>query len=207
MWLIVPNNRLRSFNNYLTLVVVGLSLYIVLLPFLPIFQLWYDGFRDSTGGTRYSGLLASQNGQNDNLKDAPRDNRLVLPSIHVDDPIVVGEDPSNVHRGIWHRPNTSTPDRGGNTVLVGHRFTYSTPAIFYHLDKVAIGDTFAIWWEGREYVYQVFDSKIVPATAIEIEDNTSEPIATLYTCTPIWTAQNRLVIQARLVNTDVLEEI
>ncbi len=198
---------LRAFNNGLTVVVVLLGLYITSFPFLPYVSLWQDKLGDNTDGVRYSGLLASQsNVDTPNLKTAPKENRLVLPNISFDEPIIVGDDPNNVHLGVWHRPHTSTPDKGGNTVLVGHRFSYSSPATFYHLDKVTAGESFAIWWEGQEYVYTVTETFIVPATAIEIESNTSEAIVTIYTCTPLWTAENRLVVRAKLVNTDILKD-
>lgn len=198
--------RHRTLNNWLTIVVVLLGAYITIFPFLPHFDLWKSRLGDDTNGVRYSGLLAAQNNIDTTaLAEAPEDNRLVLPTISLDEGIVVGDDPNNVHLGVWHRPRTSTPDKGGNTVLVGHRFSYNSPATFYHLDKMKEGDTFAIWWEGTEYVYEVFATTIVEATAVEIEDNTADPIVTLYTCTPVWTAEDRLVIRARLVNTDVLE--
>ena len=206
MSLLRPSFGLRTFNNLLTLVVVGLGLYITAFPFLPHLDLWREQLSDNTNGVRYSGLLAEQSNVDDEvLAEAPTDNRLVLPSITLDEPIVVGDDPDNVHRGVWHRPRTSTPDKGGNTVLVAHRFSYNSPATFYHLDKMDDGDQFAVWWEGKEYVYEVFTTVVVGATAIEIEANTEEPIMTLYTCTPVWTAENRLVVKARLVNTEVLD--
>ena len=206
--LTAPWKTLRTFNNYLTVVVVGFALYLILLPFLPNLSLILSNWTDNTNGIRYQGVLASSQGEdkNENLVDAPKDNRLVLPSIQLDEEIIVGDDPSNVNLGVWHRPRSSTPDKGGNTVLVGHRFTYSDPATFYHLDKVDVGDRFAIWWESEEYVYEVLQTKVVGATAIEIEENTEEPIVTLYTCTPVWTAENRLVIRAALINTEVLDE-
>ncbi len=199
---------LRHFNNFLTAIVLGLSAYMIAFPFLPYFDLWREQWSDNTGGVRYVGLMAEENGEggNQNLNEAPEDNRLVLPSIALDKEIVVGEDPSNVHLGAWHRPRSSTPNKGGNTVIVGHRFSYNSPATFYHLDKVGIGDTFAIWWEGREYVYRVRQTRVVDASAIEIEENTDEPIATLYTCTPVWTAQDRLVIVGELLNPEILDE-
>lgn len=204
----LPQVSLRSFNNFLTVIVVMLGLYITILPFLPQLELIKDQLGDNTAGVRYSGLLAEENNVDPTvLSKPPDDNRLVLPTITLDEPIVVGNDPNNVHRGVWHRPQTSTPDKGGNTVLVGHRFSYSSPATFYHLDKLEVGDTFAIWWEGKEYVYEVFQTVVVNPSAIEIEANTTEPIATLYTCTPVWTAENRLVIKANLVNTEVLDEV
>ena len=199
---------LRQFNNLLTAIILLLSLYMIAFPFLPYLELWKDQLSDNTGGVRYSGLLANENGESDNsnLREPPDGNQLVLPTISLDEPIVVGDDPGNIHRGAWHRPNTSTPNKGGNTVIVGHRFSYSDPAIFYHLDKMTVGDTFAIWWEGKEYVYRIFQTRVVEATAIEIEDNTVEPIATVYTCTPVWTATDRLVIRGELLNPEVLDE-
>lgn len=199
-----PISKLRKFNNGLTAVVIVLGLYIMALPFLPFIDLWWDKLWDNTNGVRYSGALAQQEGASGNLAEAPKDNRLVVPQIQVDNEIILGEDPSNVHKGVWHRPHTSTPDKGGNTVLVGHRFSYSDPATFYHLDKLKNGDRFAIWWEGKEYVYEVFDISIVGPKAIEVEANTDEPIATLYTCTPVWTAANRLVVKAKLTNPEIL---
>lgn len=202
----ITNYRLslRHFNNFLTAIVIALSTYMILFPFLPYLELWRNSISDETGGVRYQGILAAESGQadNQNLSEPPQDNRLVLPSISLNEEVIVGDNPNLVHLGAWHRPNTSTPDKGGNTVIVGHRFSYSSPATFYHLDKIKSGDKFAIWWEGKEYVYKVFETKIVPATAIEIERNTDKPIATLYTCTPIWTATNRLVVRAELINQD-----
>lgn len=200
---------LRHFNNFLTAVVLLLSFYMIAFPFLPVLDLWRAQLADNTGGVRYVGLLAEENGESENTNlqvVPPEENRLVLPSIALDKEIVVGEDPSLVHQGAWHRPRSSTPNKGGNTVIVGHRFTYSSPAIFYHLDKIELGETFAIWWEGREYVYRVTQTKVVDASAIEIEANTEKPIVTLYTCTPIWTAKDRLVIVGELLNPEILDE-
>jgi sortase A len=194
------NSKLRKVNNVLTVIVVFLSMYLIILPFIPVIQLWVSEATDNTNGVRYTGLLAEQNNVTDNLAKPPSDNRLVVPSISLDEQIIVGEDSSNVHLGAWLRPQTSTPDKGSNTVIVGHRFSYSSPAVFYHLDKIELGDTFAIWWQGKEYVYKVFDTEIVTPDAIRIEEPTTDAIATLYTCTPIWTAQNRLIVKGKLIS-------
>lgn len=188
-----------------------LSLYIIVTPFLPHVSLWWDRFRDDTSGLRYSGRLAAAEGQseNDNLEAVPpTENTVVIPGIQVDEAIIEGDVPGTVDLGVWRRPQTSTPDKGSNTVIVAHRFAYDSGATFYHLDKIKVGDKFAVWWEGEEYVYEVFEQKVVPATAIEIEGPTAEPIVTLYTCTPVWTAVDRLVVIARLVDgpEDVLQQ-
>ena len=187
----------HQFNNALTAVVVGLGLYISLLPWLPNITLWWDKLWND--GYVYHGQLSQ--GQDDtNLSAPPKDNRLVVPDINLDEPIIEGSNLSVIGGGgTWRLPHTSDPAAGGNTVIVGHRWSYSEPATFYHLDKISIGERFAIWWQQKEYVYEVFDTRIVPPTDLSVEGPSAEPIATLYTCTPIWTASNRLIIQARLL--------
>ncbi len=199
------DKTLKKVNLGLTVVVVVLGIYIILFPFLPHISLWIANLTDDTEGLVYQGQL-SDGADVDGLKQPPETNTLVVPRIKIDEQVIVGDDPSNVHRGIWHRPDTSTPEQGGNTVLVGHRFSYSDPAVFYHLDKMQVGDEFAVWWDDKEYVYNVFETSIVPASAIEIEANSEDPVMTLYTCTPLWTAKDRLVIKAELVNTEILEQ-
>jgi len=191
----------RQFNNGLTGLVVTLGLYITILPWLPNLQLWINQWFDDTNGYVYRGDLARGQTDNSRLSDPPDDNRLVIPSISLDEPIVEGQSLSVIGLGgAWRRPNTSTPDKGGNTVLVGHRFSFSDPATFYHLDKINVGERFAVWWDRQEYIYEVFETIIVPASAVEIEGRTDQPVLTLYTCTPIWTATNRLVVKAKLLS-------
>lgn len=197
-------SNLRSFNNALTVLVVGLGLYITAMPFLPYLDLWIKELRDSTDGYVYRGQLAANNIDESRLAAPPEDNRLVIPAIQIDNKIIEDQDPTGLSLGIWHRPHTSTPDQGGNTVFVGHRFSYDSPATFYHLDKLKLGDQFAVWWQKTEYVYEVDSINVVDPYRIEIEENTDAPIVTLYTCTPVWTAKDRLVITARLVNPGVL---
>ena len=60
-------------------------------------------------------------------------------------------------------------------------------------------------WEDKEYDYKVTSIREVPPTAIEIEAPTDANIVTLYTCTPLWSAKNRLVVVAELTNQEVLQ--
>lgn len=132
----------------------------------------------------------------------PTQNVLVIPSIGVDDLIFVSNDPNVLEKGIWHRPNTSTPDQGGNTVLVAHRFFYNAgQALFYHLPKMTVGEEFVVYWNRKAYVYRVFETAEVEAEEVEIEGPSDEPILTLYTCTPLWTSERRFVVKAILVDT------
>lgn len=102
-----------------------------------------------------------------------------------------------LHYGVWRLPYTSTPDKGGNTVLVGHRFTYTEPqGVFYFLDKIRVGDAITVYWQGKPYEYVVMSTSVVPPTDLAVEAQTTTPRLTLYTCTPLWTAQNRLIVVA-----------
>lgn len=104
-----------------------------------------------------------------------------------------------LNKGLWHRPNTSTPDKGGNTVIAGHRFTYTNPhGILYYLDKVSMGDEIGLYWNNVRYLYKVTEIKVVEPTAVQIEDNTADARLTIYTCTPLWSPHQRLVVIAKL---------
>jgi sortase A len=187
---------LRRFNNIFSIVVMLVGFYIAIAPFLP--QLSYI-FRDKSPEVTapYVGNLAADEGS-DTVVPVPLDNRIVIPVIGVDEPILEGSNIGIISSGgTWRRPNTATPKEPTNTVIVAHRYYGKNASTFYHLDKVTIGHRFAVYWEGEELLYEVVETKVVPATAVEIEAPTNERQLTLYTCTPLWTAKDRLVVIAK----------
>ena len=204
----MQRSHMRIVNNALSVVIFVLAVYILFAPFLPEITSTIARATDETGGYKYKSRLANADARRKNiavksLKPIPKENTLVVPGIEVDGRIWEGTSVDLLNKGIWHRPKSSTPDKGGNTVLVAHRFLYTSgPNTFYHLPKMKVGDKFFLFWEGKEYDYEVYEVKIVPPTAVEIEDNTQESIVTLYTCTPLWTAENRLVVRGKLIPAD-----
>lgn len=190
--------KLRTINNILSLIAIFLGLYILLSPFIPqILFLLRD--KSPAAVAPYQGSLAEDN-KNNNPLPPPDDNRIVIPALSLNEPVFEGSNIGVINGGgTWRRPNTSTPDKGGNTVIVGHRYFASKASTFYSLDKLGSGDRFAVYWEGQEYVYEVQSERVVESDAIEIEGPTQEPTLTLYTCHPLWTARDRLVITASLV--------
>jgi LPXTG-site transpeptidase (sortase) family protein len=132
----------------------------------------------------------------------PADNRVVIPSMGLDQPILEGplnQQYKTLNKGIWRWPASSTPDRGSNTVLIGHRFTYTNPrGVFYFLNKVRLGDELALFWSGHIYRYKVRQITEVSPTATAIENSTSRAQLTLFTCTPLWLPKDRLVVVASL---------
>ena len=129
-------------------------------------------------------------------------NRLIIPEMMLDQPTLEG--PENnwfnlLYKGIWRWPGSSTPDKGGNTVFLSHRFSYTGPrGAFYYLNRLQVGDDIGVVWNGKTYTYSVVSSQTVPPTDTAIEDNTSDAQITLFTCTPLWHPVNRLVVVAKL---------
>lgn len=116
-----------------------------------------------------------------------------------DEEIHEGAYATTLRQGLWRRPNSSTPDKGSNTVIVGHRLTYSNPkGTLYNLDKVKMGDLIGLWWHGKRYVYTVTEAKVVHANEISVEAATEKPRLTIYTCTPLWLPKDRLVVIGEL---------
>ncbi len=190
-----PDDGLRKLNNLLTIVIICLGMYLIISPLLPQANYWLRHITGRTGTIPYVNSLNISGNQ----KPIPKENRLVIPQIDLNAEVFDGPYASTLSKGIWHRPKTSTPDQGSNTVLVAHRFTYRSPAIFYNLDKMKKDDTFVLYWGGKEYDYKVREIKTVQPTDTYIEEPTPEPILTLYTCTPLWTSKERLVIIADLI--------
>jgi sortase A len=192
---------LKKINLLLSFTLFFLAIYILLSPYFPYISLFLSQNMDMTKGFKYQSSLAKKQGVNESdLQPIPEENTLVIPKINVDGKIYESESSKILEKGIWHRPKTSTPDKGGNTVIVAHRFLYTSgQSTFYHLDKLKEGDIFTIFWNQEEYNYKVYEVEIVPPNAIEIEENTEEPIVTLYTCTPLWTSTDRLVVKAKLL--------
>lgn len=183
-------------------------IYLIISPFLPeiVFQI-----RNLLGIQYKEERIFLENTDEDEETVGAREsrfrdfdlsgNRLIIPTIGVHIAVVEGSDESVLYRGAWRRPNSSTPDKGGNTVITGHRFHYIPPnnKTFYNLNKLEIGSKVFIFWNEVEYVYQIYEKFVVEPNQIEIEGPTQENILTLYTCHPLWTADQRLVVRGKLL--------
>jgi len=191
---VAKTGLLRPVNNVLTVVAAGLIIYLLAMPVLPDVSWWIE----HNTPFHSSKAVSLPVPQADKKEDRPKDNILVIPRLSMRQQIFEGGTTATLHQGLWRRPASSTPPSGGNTVIIGHRFTYSDPAVFYHLDKVAIGDPITVYWQQQRYDYQVISKQVVLPADTAVERNTANPELTLYTCTPLWTSRDRLVIVARL---------
>lgn len=197
--------RFRSLLLITASLAILLGLFILAYPFAPFIRYYATGGTPSypyvtrllpIPGERLPSVKARD-------KPIPQENRLVIPSIGVNMKIVEGQSEKTLYAGAWHLPNTSTPDRGGNTVLSGHRFQYRAgPNTLILLNKVKSGDVIIVYWQGKEYDYRVTETKIVHRTEVGILKNTAEPQLTIFTCNPAYryNAEERLVVIAEKID-------
>lgn len=187
-WFAKPKN-LRRTNDLLSVVAIFLALYIIASPYLPAISWWAKHEAPVISRAPEKTITVIED-------EVLPENTLVIPKLGMQEKLHQGDTEAVLREGVWVRPQGTTPDKLSNTVLSGHRFTYSGQAVFYHLDKVNVGDEMQVHWEGALYEYTVTEIKVVPPTAIEIEYPTETPRLTVYTCTPLWSAKDRLVIIA-----------
>lgn len=206
---------LRNINNFLLATILIFGFYIIISPYAPLFFNKLNNPKNISIYDKipYESSIAQANGLDSRkLKPTPKENRIIIPKMGLDSPILESENKEILDQGIWRRPNTSNPENGSNTVIVAHRFLYTKTNkndTFYFLDKLEENDLITVFWNGKDYNYKVKKVKVVEPEEISVENPSDKPILTLYTCTPILTAENRLVVIAEPVENEnnALKEI
>jgi LPXTG-site transpeptidase (sortase) family protein len=152
-----------------------------------------------------------------NLEIAPSDNRIIIPRIDQNIPIVRISSESLIRRdwnalekemqsalkdGVVHYPGTSLPGQSGNIVITGHSSYFPWDSgrfkdVFALLHEVVEGDRIVVYYEQDKYIYEVKDIKIVLPEDIEVLKQTPEDMLTLITCTPVGTNLKRLIVSAK----------
>ena len=122
--------------------------------------------------------------------------RLVIPSIHVDVPVVEGDDWEQLKKGAGHHIGSANPGERGNCFISGHNDIYGE--IFRHLEEVKMGDEIIVYAGERSYRYYVRATRIVEPDDVSVMYPTSTPILTLLTCYPYMVDSHRLVVIAEL---------
>jgi len=136
--------------------------------------------------------------------EVPRDTivpigRVVIPRIGLDAEFASGVHAEVLERGPGHWPGTPLPGSAGNAVLSGHRTTWTAP--FNGLDQLVPGDEVRVVTGGREVVFRVTGTTIVPEatytdTVLATPGDPAERTVTLFACHPKGSAQQRIVVKA-----------
>lgn len=137
--------------------------------------------------------------------------RLRIPAIDFNDIVVEGVNKEQLYKGPGHYPSCREgferplctefeemwPGEKGRVIVSGHRTTYGAP--FYDLDKLKPGDEVLTDTRWGDFTYEVTEIEIVDdeSLAIAIHKDVAEIVLT--TCNPKYSAEQRLIVYARLV--------
>ena len=123
-------------------------------------------------------------------------NRIQIPAIGVDAPIVQGDGWEQLKKGVGQHIGTANPGDKGNVVLSAHNDIFGE--IFRDLDRLKPGDEITVYTNQRAYTYIVSESQILEPTQVEVMENTSQPTLTLISCYPYLVDDQRIAVTSRL---------
>jgi sortase A len=123
--------------------------------------------------------------------------RLQIPKLSKDVPIVEGDGPEQLKKGVGHYIYSANPGENGNVVLSAHNDVHGE--IFRDLDKLVEGDLIVLFSERKSFTYVVEEVLIVTPDRVEFLDPTAEPIVTLISCYPYMVDNKRIIVRANLL--------
>ena len=126
-----------------------------------------------------------------------------IPKIGVDEIVIAGVRPDDLQIGPGHMPWTPLPGQPGNAVISGHRVTHGRP--FFDLDQLGPGDELMVETTIGVHTYQVRSTEIVAPTDVWVTNPRRGAWLTLTTCHPRYSASQRYIVFAELVDGPNLE--
>ena len=185
-------------------VVATASLVILALPYLP--RLHYLLFRPKINPAPYQQAAVVTKKKEIVVplpEEVKKGNRLILPQIGVNAQIIEGQNIYVIgkNQGVWHETSNIDPTQTGNIVIAGHRFLYTATngGYFYNLPELKVDDKIFIRWNSSVFEYQVYNTRTVLPTEVDIKD--SDPQVpkklTMYTCYPLGSTAKRFVVEAK----------
>lgn len=131
---------------------------------------------------------------------------LSIPKIGLDGVVVYeGVDVETLKKGPGHMERTPLPGQPGNAVISGHRTTYGRP--FFDFDLLALGDRIEVETATGIHVYEVRETAIVEPTDVWVTDPRPGGWLTMTTCNPKFSARERLIVFAEMVDGPNLDYI
>lgn len=130
---------------------------------------------------------------------------LRIPAIELDEVLFEGVDAETLRKGPGHMSGTPIPGQAGNAVISGHRTTYGRP--FFDFDLLAPGDRIEVETAIGTHVYEIREIQIVAPTDVWVTEPRPGGWLTLTTCNPKFSARERLVVWAEMVEGPNLEFI
>jgi sortase A len=106
----------------------------------------------------------------------------------------------DLSQGPGHYPQSSLPGVGRTMAIAGHRTTFGAP--FRHIDKLRRGDQVTVALPYATFHYRVFAHEIVDNEDWSIIRDRGFDTLVLSACHPLYSAKQRWVVYARLVQVD-----
>lgn len=165
-----------------------------------------EGNTESSSSDNNTNIIDNSNEDNNtnnsnNLKKKPKIKQkpkaiavISINKIDVKLPVANGLDLETLKYAIGYMPSSGKFGEIGNAVLAGHR-SHTYGVFFNRLDELEIGDEIVIDTDNKEYVYTVYEKKIVEPDDVSVMRGSSKfKVITLITCDPIIGATHRLII-------------
>jgi sortase A len=126
--------------------------------------------------------------------------RIVIPKIDASYVIVKGTDTSDLESGPGIYSETNFPGVAGTTAIAGHRTTYLAP--FRDINSLHQGNHILLNMPYAHFTYTVIGQRVVLPTDVSAAvANVGYPRLVLSACTPLFSAEKRLLVYARLTKT------
>jgi hypothetical protein len=173
--------KLKHVNSSLAILVLLLVGFIGVGPLFPHLN------------TRVAANLSTIPFQTNSEGLVDKENSIVIGSI--------GLDASISHNSNGFRIQDESAKFGqdsGNIVIAVPRFLYTGIAdTLYRAPDITVGSPILIYWEGKEYAYQVESIDYIDISELDLEYATDTPKLTLITDAHIWrTSNTKIIIQA-----------
>lgn len=125
--------------------------------------------------------------------------RIELPTLGRSYAIIEGTDVETLRKGPGHYPDTPLPGRRGTVAVAGHRTTHGAP--FRTVDGLRRGQSVVMAMPYGRFTYRVERTRIVPPTALWVKRRVDHDRLILSACHPLYSAEKRIVVFARLIGT------
>ncbi|MCX6511648.1 MAG: sortase [Actinobacteria bacterium] len=130
--------------------------------------------------------------------------RIIIPAIHLNQVVLQGRTPGILSAGPGHYPGTAMPGEAGNVAIAGHRTTWGRP--FWALADLKADDKIILATPRGRFLYRVRSETVVdPHDVSVLGQAVPAPSLTLTTCTPKFSAAQRLILTASLASEQVVQ--
>jgi sortase A len=139
-------------------------------------------------------------GMQRHARDGSPVGRIVIPQIGASYVVVEGTDTEDLKSGPGIYSDTRFPGVPGTTAIAGHRTTYLAP--FRHIDVLRPGNRILLFMPYAHFTYTVTCERVVSPTDVSAAvSQVGRSRLVLSACTPLFTAEKRLLVYASLTRT------